>query len=95
MDSAMLSLESTSELVFYQVGSGSYRSPDGEEHDFGGHSVMHTERLWYGTDAELAVPEGYFVELYRLVGYEEDSVDIGLHFTQRKDLDTPISVTLK
>lgn len=95
MDSAMLSLESTSELVFYQVGSGNYRSPDGEEHDFGGHSVMHTERLWYGTDAELTVPEGCFVELYRLVGYEEDTVDIGLHFTRRNAPDTPISVTLK
>ena len=95
MDSAMLSLESTSELVFYQVGSGNYRSPDGEEHDFGGHSVMHTERLWYGTDGELAVPEGYFVELYHLVGYEENAIDIGLHFTQRKDLDPPIPVILK
>lgn len=95
MDSAILSLESTSELVFYQVGSGNYRSPDGEEHDFGGHSVMRVERLWYGTEDEQTVPEGYFVELYQLVGYEEDTVDIGLHFTKRMDPETPIAVTLK
>ena len=95
MDSAVLSLESTSKMVFYQVGSGNYRSPDGKEHDFGGHSVMHVGALWCGTDGELAVPEGYFVELYHLVGYEENTIDIGLHFTQRKDLDTPIPVILK
>lgn len=82
-------------MISYPVGNGSYRTPDGKEHTFGGHSVMHTERLWYGTDGELAVPEGYFVELYRLVGYEENAIDIGLHFTQRKDLDTPIPVILK
>lgn len=41
------------------------------------------------------MPEGYFVELYHLVGYEENTIDIGLHFTQRKDLDTPIPVILK
>ena len=82
-------------MVSYQVCGGSYRAPGGETCYFNTHSSLHVGELWYGTDAELAVPEGYFVELYRLVGYEEDSVDIGLHFTRRNAPDTPISVTLK
>ncbi len=82
-------------MVSYQVCGGSYRTPGGETCYFNTHSSLHVGELWYGTDAELAVPEGYFVELYRLVGYEDDSVDIGLHFTRRNAPDTPISVTLK
>ena len=82
-------------MVSYQVCGGSYRAPGGETCYFNTHSSLHVGELWYGTDGELAVPEGYFVELYHLVGYEEDTIDIGLHFTQRKDLDTPIPVILK
>ena len=82
-------------MVSYQVGSGSYRTPDGQEHYFGGHSSFHGGPLRWDGGGELPVPEGYFVELYHLVGYEYDTIDLGLHFTQRRDLDTPISVTLK
>lgn len=82
-------------LVFYQVGSGLYRGSDGVERSFGGHSSLNTDALWYGTDAQFTVPEGCFVELYQLVGYEDDAIDVSLHFTQRKALDTPIAVPLK
>lgn len=45
-------------LVFYQVGSGSYRTPGGTEHAFGSRSSMRVEELWPGTDGALAVPRG-------------------------------------
>lgn len=82
-------------MVSYQVCGGSYRAPGGETCYFNTHSSLHVGELWYGTDAAFTVPEGYFVELYPLVGYDAPTVELSLHFTQRKDLDTPISVTLK
>lgn len=82
-------------MVSYQVCGGSYRAPGGETCYFNTHSSLHVGELWYGTDAAFTVPEGYFVELYPLVGYDAPTVELSLHFTQRKDLDPPISVTLK
>ena len=82
-------------MVSYQVCGGSYRAPGGETCYFNTHSSLHVGELWYGTDAAFTVPEGYFVELYPLVGYDAPTVELSLHFTQRKDLDTPIPVILK
>ena len=82
-------------MVSYQVCGGSYRAPGGETCYFSTHSSLHVGELWYGTDAAFTVPEGYFVELYPLVGYDAPTVELSLHFTQRKDLGTPIPVILK
>lgn len=82
-------------MVSYQVCVGSYRAPGGETCYFNTRSSLHVGELWYGTDAAFTVPEGYFVELYPLVGYDAPTVELSLHFTQRRDLDAPIAVTLK
>lgn len=82
-------------MLSYQVGTMEYRTPQGEVCSVDGVSHAHADRLWYNTDDETDLPEGYFVEEYVLEDYPWDTVDWGLYFTRQTTFDMPAAFPVK
>ena len=82
-------------MLSYQVGTMEYRTPQGEVCSVDGVSHAHADRLWYNTDDETDLPEGYFVEEYVLEDYPWDTVDWGLYFTRWTTFDMPAAFPVK
>ena len=86
---------SETSMRFYQLGSGSYRLPDGTVEFTGGHSTYTSDTLWRGTPDEMALPEGYFIEEYTIESYPWDTISMGLRVSRRTTFDEPVTLTLK
>ena len=91
----MLPGSSETSMNFYQLGSGSYRLPDGTEEYTDGHSTYVSDTLWRDTPYETPIPEGYFVEEYTIENYPWDTIDLGLHITRRTTFDAPVTLALQ
>ena len=91
----MLPGSSETSMNFYQLGSGSYRLPDGTEEYTDGHSTYVSDTLWRDTPYETPIPEGYFVEEYTIENYPWDTIDLGLHVSRRTAFDDPVTLALQ
>ena len=91
----MLPGSSETSMNFYQLGSGSYRLPDGTEEYTDGHSTYVSDTLWRDTPYETPIPEGYFVEEYTIEHCYWDVISMGLHVSRRTAFDTPVTLALQ
>ena len=78
----------------YQLFGGHYRSPDGETHDLNCSSTISSGGLWWGTEDETELPEGYFATELILEDYPWDTVELALYFSRRTEFPVPVAFDL-
>ena len=85
---------SETNLNFYQLGTGFYRTPDGTVKNTGGHSTYASDILWRNTPYETPIPEGYFVEEYTIEHCYWDVISMELFASRRTTFEVPVVLTL-
>lgn len=86
---------SETNLNFYQLGTGFYRTPDGTVKNTGGHSTYASDILWRNTPYETPIPEGYFVEEYTIEHCYWDVISMELFASRRTTFEVPVVLTLQ